>query len=190
MSMHAQRTAQRGMTMLVALVLLSILTLVVVTSFRVGQTTLGIVGNLQARAETEMAADSAIQEAISTTRVFQAPSTVFLNPCKGNNTRCYDVNGDGTDDVTVTLTPQPACVQAQIISNAALNLAVNSDAVCAAGAGNQFGIQGAATGDSLCANSVWEVIAQAEDSVTGAQSVVTEGVSIRVAAEDVATSCP
>lgn len=182
---------QSGMTMVIALVLLAILTLVIVTSFRVGQTTLGIVGNMQSRTEAEMAADSAIQEAISTVRVFQTPGTVFLNPCNNaNNTRCYDVNGDGTNDVTVTLTPQPACVQAQIISNAALNLAVPADAVCAAGSGNQFGIQGAASGDSLCANSVWEVVAQARDTATGAEALVTEGVAIRVASEDIATSCP
>ena len=54
-----------------------------------------------------------------------APSSVFTNACPNfpANTLCYDVNGDGTNDLAVQLTPAPQCVKAQAIPVTTLNLA-------------------------------------------------------------------
>lgn len=186
---RSRNARQHGMALIVGLILLALMTVMVLTSFNIGRTSMDVVNNLQRHNEVVAAANSAIQEAISTTRLFQTPNTIFLAPCSGANTRCYDVNGDGTNDITVTLTPAPTCVQAQNIPNAALNLSDTEDAGCATGAAQTFGIAGSATGDSLCANSVWEINALAADPVTEAQVTVTEGAAVRVATDDVGITC-
>jgi len=53
-----------------------------------------------------------------------------------------------------------------------------------------FGIAGAATGDSLCADSIWDVQAVAVDSVTQARATLTEGMSVRVSSDNIINSCP
>ena len=100
------------------------------------------------------------------------------------------MNGDNVDDIRVDLTPQPVCIQAQTIPNAAVNAADAGQQNCTLGVGQTFGIIGTATGSSLCANSVWEIVAVATDLVTEAEIVVTQGAAVRVSTDAVATSCP
>lgn len=184
------RTAQRGMALVVGLILLALMTVMAITGFNIGRTSLDIVGNMQSRQSVVAAANSTIQEAISTTRLFQAPDAIFLEPCDGPNTRCFDVNGDDTDDIRVELTPNPVCVQSQTIPNAMLKLENTNDTGCATGVGQTFGIEGTATGSSLCAEAVWEIVAVATDLVTEAEVIVTEGARVRVSTDDVGTNCP
>jgi Tfp pilus assembly protein PilX len=180
---------EHGMALVVGLILLALMTVMAITSFNIGRTSLDIVGNMQARQQVVAAANDAIQEALSTVRLFQAPGAIFLNPCAGANTRCFDVNGDGANDITVTLTPQPRCIQAQVIPNASLELSDANQAACATGASQTFGIEGTATGSSLCANSVWEITAVAVDPVTEANITVTSGAAVRVSTDDIGTTC-
>ena len=49
---------------------------------------------------------------------------------------------------------------------------------------------GATTGDSLCADSIWHVQAEAVDNVTQAKATMTEGMAVRVAAATITASCP
>jgi Tfp pilus assembly protein PilX len=190
MNIRKPAGAQRGMALVVGLILLALMTVMAITGFNIGRTSMDIVGNMQGRQEVIAAANSAIQEAISTTRLFQAPDAIFLNPCAGANTRCYDTNGDGTDDITVELTPTPVCIQAQTIPNAALQLADVNQAGCATGVSQTFGQEGTATGSSLCANSVWEITAVATDLITEAEVVVTQGAAVRVSTDEIGTNCP
>ena len=183
-------TRQTGMALVVGLILLALMTVMAITGFNIGRTSLDIVGNMQSRQEVIVAANSAIQEAISTTRLFEAPDSIFLNPCAGANTRCFDTNGDGTDDITVELTPTPTCVQAQKIPNALINPADVNQAGCTTSAGQTYGQEGTATGSSLCANSVWEVTAVATDLITEAEVVVTSGAAVRASTDDIDTKCP
>ena len=184
-----------GMALVVGLILLALMTVMAITGFNIGRTSLDIVGNMQGRQEVIGAANSAIQEALSTTRLFQAPDAIFLNPCEGPNTRCYDVNGDGENDIQVALSgppgeDNPICIQAQTIPNAQLDVSQSSQAGCATGVGQTFGVEGTATGSSLCANSVWEIVATATDLVTEAEIVITQGAAVRVSTDEVGTNCP
>jgi len=190
MRIRATHLAQRGMALVVGLILLALMTVMAITGFNIGRTSLDIVGNMQGRQEVIAAANSAIQEAISTTRLFEAPDAIFLNPCTDANTRCFDTNGDDVDDIVVELTPTPVCIQAQTIPNAALELGDPNEAGCATGVGQTFGIEGTATGSSLCASSVWEIVAVATDLVTEAEIVVTEGAAVRVSTDEIGTNCP
>jgi Tfp pilus assembly protein FimT len=185
---------QRGATLIVALIVLVLLTLFAVNSFNIGKGSLQTVGNAQSRNEAMAAAQQAVEEAVSTTRLFKSPGAVILGDpaCEGGapNTQCVDVNGDGNTDVTVRLDPQPTCVGANAILNNALDPSNPNDAGCFIQAGQSFGVAGANTGSSLCADSLWDVNARADDTVTGASYTVTQGVGVRVAADDIAANCP
>jgi len=184
------RRHQRGATLVVGLVMLVLATLIVLASFRLGMANLAIVGNAQNRNEGIASAQQAIEEAISSPLLTTAPSSIFPTPCAGPNTQCYDVNGDGRDDVTVTLTPAPTCVKAETIKNSSLDLAQEDDRRCTLGVAQNFGVAGAGTSDSLCSNSVWDIRALADDVSTRTTAVVNQGVGVRVRTVDIATSCP
>jgi Tfp pilus assembly protein PilX len=183
---------QTGVTMFMALIMLVLLTLLAVTTYNLGNSSLRIVGNFQQRNQALAAAQEAIERALSTTRLMLNPNTVFVNPCNNvANTTCVDVNGDGTNDITVQLTPQPICVKAQVVPNAALDLSVADDLACSIAPGQgTFGIQGVPTGNSQCTDSIWEVRAVATDNVTQSSLAVTEGAAVRVPNTTVATFCP
>jgi Tfp pilus assembly protein PilX len=181
---------QRGVTLFVGMIMLVLATLFAVTTFHLGKGSLQIVGNMQQRNQAVTSAQSTIEEAISTTRFFQTPNLVFLSSCAGVNSRCYDINGDGKPDITVSLTPNPVCVAAKTIKNASLDLSNPEDMGCSLGVSQSFGIVGSATGDSLCANSLWEINAVAVDVTTQARATATQGVSVRVSTDNIATTCP
>lgn len=183
-------SAQRGATLLVALVMLVMITLFALTTFNLGKSSLQIVGNMQQRNQAVASAQNAIEEAMSTTRFFQSPALVFLPTCAGANVKCYDLDGDGKPDVTVRLAPSPFCITQRTIPNASLDLSNPEDLGCAVGVSQTFGIAGSATGNSLCANSVWEVTAVATDATANATATVTQGVAVRVSTDSVAAACP
>jgi hypothetical protein len=81
-------------------------------------------------------------------------------------------------------------VKVQPIKNSDLDLAVPEDAGCSTGASQSFGVVGSADGNSDCDNSVWDVKAVATDLATQSSVKVTQGVSVRVARDEIATNCP
>jgi Tfp pilus assembly protein PilX len=182
---------QHGITLFIALVLLVLMTLFAVTTFNLGKSSLMVVGNMQARTQAAVVANSTLEEVISKTDFFKTPAAALASPCSSvANTRCYDINGDGVNDITVTLSPQPVCKTSRVIQVSELNLSNANDAGCSTGVTQSFGIIGAASGDSLCADTVWELTAVATDSITKASTTVAQGVSVRVSTSDVLTNCP
>lgn len=188
--MKSTHFKQKGAVLVVSLIILVLMTLLAVTSFNIGKSNLQIVSNMQRKNETVAAAQVAIDSAVSKTLFTTTPAAAFLNPCGGvANTLCVDSNGDGVNDITVTLTPAPTCVKAQTVLNANLDLSNTEDAGCAVGVGQNFGV-GGATGNSLCADSMWEINAVATDNSSNATVTVTEGVAVRVSTDSIATACP
>ena len=196
--MIRSRASQGGATLLVSLIMLVMLTLFAISAMNSSTTNLKVVGNMQARAEAQSAAQAAIETAISTPVFTSTPNNAIANPCSGPNTLCTDLNGDGTPELTTTLLPAPACVQARPQKISELVLKPNSeDLACVqAQAQGTFGVAGAAgTGDSLCGQSVWDITAQTLATGTTASNspvnvTVTQGVGVRVKALDLATNCP
>ena len=191
-NMQATRTRQRGVSLFTALIMLLLITVITLTTFKISQTSIQVTGNLQNRDQVVAAANSLIQEAISTVRMVESPETVLLLPCGANeNTRCIDVNNDGVNDITAVLMPQPVCVQRRTIPNAGLRPDLNPDDLgCLVTSGSPLGVAGVPTGDSLCAQSVWEVNAVATDALTGAQAGVAQGVGVRVSVDNIDAACP
>lgn len=180
MSISRLPARQRGATLLVGLIMLVLLTLLATSSFHLGKSNLQIVGNMQSRGENVSSAKSALEETISSANFATTPTAALPG---GSNSKSYDVNGDGTADVTVTLSPQPCIKKAQVVKNSQLDISKADDFGCLVGAAQSMGIAGAVTGDSLCADTTWEITAVATDTVTQARATAVQGVSVRVAAD-------
>lgn len=190
--MRPMPNRQRGVVMVVGLIMLVLMTLMALTTLNLGKSSLQIVGNMQLRKQVLAAAQEAIEDAVSTTRLFLSPGAIYTSPCAGSNTKCIDIDGDGHPDLTVALTPTPTCVKAQIIKNAFMNLNLNdtNDQACVLSTNQTFGVAGSSTANSLCSDTVWQVRAEASDNVTQAKVSVTEGIAVRVGSDVVATYCP
>lgn len=188
---------QGGATLIVALIMLVLLTLLVLASLNMGKASLQTVGNMQQRNEAYGAAQDAIEQAISNTTFFGTPNNVIPNPCDGTpNKLCFDTNGDGTKDVTVMLNPAPACLTATPLKNSDLRVSntdgsINQNELACARSKNpeDFALENPAD-NSMCADSLWEINAEATDSVTQAKVELTQGVRVRVSTDAVAAACP
>lgn len=196
----APPASQRGVALLVGMVMLVLVTVLVLASFHLGRNNLDIVSNAQQRAEGVAAAQQTIEAAFQSPLLTSSPGAIFAAPCPGfgNNTLCYDVNDDGRNDVVVQVTPQPKCIKAQPIPTTSLNLADANDQQCTLGVSQGAFGTGAANNNSNCANTVWDVraVAQGLDltgaavATQGATAIVDQGIAVRVATNEVETSCP
>ncbi|KGE04137.1 pilus assembly PilX family protein [Pseudohaliea rubra] len=176
----ASRRRQRGLVLAVSLIMLLVLTLIAVTAANIAQTNLKVVQNVESREMALFAAKAALEEAISSNRFTASPDNIFLQSCKQPNEKCYDIDGDGTDDIEVFVDP-PDCIIVMPIRNAELDVFnTPGDAQCFLPPG-EF---------SMCARSVWELRATAIDSVTGARVSVRQGVSILTTLNNIASVCP
>jgi len=187
--MTANPRRQQGATLLVAMIMLVVLMLFVVSAMNTATTNLKVVGNMQAKNEALTAAQEAIETTISQTQFISTPTNAVPVPCGAANTLCMNVSGNATPDYTTVLNPAPGCVTLKPIKNTELNLTNTEDLGCSAGQQQQFGVAGAVTGDSLCANSVWEITAQTTGANSGAALTVVQGVGVRISGDDAATSC-
>lgn len=181
---------QRGATLIVALIILVLLTMMAITSLNLGESNLRIVANEQNRAESMAVAQEAIEVAISSTRFMENASSVYATPCSAANTYCKDVNADGNNDVVVTLSPPPRCVTAKYLKNTDLNLLDKEELGCVVSTRQSFGVADTTTDTSLCADAIWEVNAVAEDATTKAKVTVSQGVKVRAAIDYLAETCP
>jgi len=175
--MNAAPSKENGATLLVSLIMLILLTLFALTSFKLSTGNLKVVGNMQQRNQAESAAQGVIEQVISS-------STFTLSPT-ATTTSSIDINGDGVPDVTVAVTP--TCVSAQVIPVASLDFTKQADQNCLLGASQDFGQVGGASNDSMCANTLWDIQAVATDITSNAQYKINQGAAVRV---DKNTLCP
>jgi Tfp pilus assembly protein PilX len=190
------RRQQRGITLVLSMIMLVLLTIVALSTFNIGKSGLQVVGNAQHQMQATNAAHSVIQQVISTPNFAESPDNVLDNSnCPVGvtapaNSRCVDLYGDGKTTLVVAMSPQPQCLQIQPIPAASLDLTRPQDLGCAVGENQNLGIAGVVSGASMCSNSLWEVNAAASDPISRAQSSVAQGVSMRISNDSAATSCP
>ncbi|MGH8700024.1 MAG: pilus assembly PilX family protein [Burkholderiales bacterium] len=187
--MKAGICRQEGATLVIALIMLVVITLLAVSSLGTTQMNLKVVGNMQSRGEALHATQQAIETVISTPLFIANPANAVLSPCGAANTLCSDLSGDGTPDYTTRLNPAPSCVSAKTIKVNELNLSNAEDLGCAAGQAQQFGVVGVGSGDSLCANTTWDITAETSATASRTRVTVTQGVAVRINADDSTTSC-
>ena len=183
--MSAARGTQAGAILFTALIMLVAITLLALSALNSTATNLKVVGNMQSRTEALFAAQQAIEAAISSPRFIATPANALPDPCGAPNTLCTDLNGDGAPEYVARLDPAPGCVSARVIKTRELNLASAEDLSCSAGPGQR----GSSNGDSLCADTQWEITAQASSTFSGTRVTVTQGVEVRVGVDVAEALC-
>lgn len=171
---------QRGAALIVALVMLAVATGIAVSSFNLGRGGMQVVANAELDLQTFTAMQAAIEEAMSSDRVFTGFPA--FNCETVDNRRCFNLP-DGL--VRVNLTPDPACVRVAPISNE--EIIDRPDGAALAGCFNaqspdSYGTEGAGTGGrSNCSDYVWEIVAVGTYHQHGeevAQSRMRQGVGV------------
>ncbi len=192
-----KRYQQSGFTLVVALIMLLLMTLLAVTTFKLSRSSLQLVDNMQQKVQAQNAAQETLDKVISGTLFSTNPTAVLAGAGCGNlvvaaNSICVDANGDGRTIEVVTLTT-PSCVQARVLTNRELQGFKNlDDQGCSKNPDpTTSGITPSAAGNdaSLCASTIWDLTATATESVSNTAAVVDEGVSLRVSTDTLSTSC-
>lgn len=167
---------QNGATLVVALIMLVILTLLSISAIRTSSINLRIAGNMQMVGEATASAQQAIEQVIS--RNFtETPAASSIN---------IDINANGTTDYTAAVLV-PACTGSTPLKNADLDRNNAKDAPCfSSSTASNSGIfftsgTAAVSGMSWCYAQQWDVQARAT-SPMGADVTVHQGVSLRVPA--------
>ena len=181
--------AQRGATLIIALIMLVALAMLSLWSFNAGTMNLRVVGNSQARQEVVGAAQAAIELTISSQLFAADPVAVAASAIP------IDVDGDAQADYQVQLSPPPSCYRVRVLKVNELDPGNAGDRACLGSSGSPNpGIETAGstppTGDSLCADSEWNLRAVVTDPRTNANAAVNQGVAIRTLSTDTANACP
>jgi Tfp pilus assembly protein PilX len=161
----ARRKGQRGVTLIVGLIMMVLITLVVINAFNLSSSNLKSVGNMQVREEAVAAANQAVEQMITNN---------FTNSL-GTQTFAVDINKDGTADYNVAIA-LPVCTRSVLVSTCA-------------GSGFESGL---ATGSGTCGSYLtdWDVQATVSDATSGASIVVREGIRVPMDETTASSRCP
>ena len=188
-----QPQRQAGVTLIVALIMLILLTLLGLSSANLGNSNLQIVGNMQHRNEVINAAQSRIEAVISNNdfSLTTVPTSVTAETM-------VDARGTGVADVRVSVaTPvaikcagsegslanvidtsgYPVATAAELAAKAAQDQANLEETLCVPV--QMQNSDGSTSKVYPCRDSVWEISATAEDTVTGAKATQSQGVGVR-----------
>jgi Tfp pilus assembly protein PilX len=177
LSRASLRSGQRGVTLIIGMIMLVLITLIVVNAFTLGSSDLKSVGNTQVRAEATAAANQAIEQLISTT----------FTTALGAQTFSVDINKDGTNDYSVAIAT-PTCLKSKV-ANTCSATDCGADPNCASSCqGGSCGtIVTASCGYSL---TDWDIQATVTDVASGASVVVREGVRVPLLTTTATSVCP
>ena len=179
---------QQGASLLIAMIFLIFMSIFALSAYKGSIGNLRIVGNMQAEQESVAVAQMAIEKTISNSLFVTKPIEVAATPV------AVDIDGNGSIDYSARLNPQPKCYSTKPIKSSELNQALATDRVCmTSSVVQQSGIiiagSGVMAGDSLCANSAWNIGAVVEDVRTGTKVSVNQGIGVRVLQTDAASFC-
>lgn len=169
---------QTGATLITALVMLVVLTLLVLSALRSSTTNLRIVGNMQFQQEAVAAAQQATEQLISSSYFTVSPAASSVS---------IDINKDGTNDYTANISA-PICSGSTPLTNATPNL---PNECISSGQAQNTGVvfaSGVAANNSMswCYAQQWDIQTSVSDTRTGASSSMHQGVSLNV---PVGTNC-
>jgi Tfp pilus assembly protein PilX len=152
MKIRASSYGQRGATLVMGIIFLTLIMLSVTVAFRLSQNNLKAVGNMQSQAEAEASAEAAVEKLISTDSIFLAPAATNVP---------VDAYG-----VTVAI-PAPACIR-----TVAINANTSGDAT------PNIYIEGVPIGGSGYLETHWDIAASATGGATGANVETHQGVKV------------
>ena len=151
MNLPTSHHAQRGVTLVIGLIMLVLLTLMVTTAFTLSNTNLKSVGNMQSRDEAIAAANKAIEQVLSSPFT-AAPTAEEIN---------VDINNDNTTDYVVSIAT-PVCIRASIETSATTSSITLGT--------------GMSTVNSW--NTIWDIEATVNDAKSGARTTVSAGTRV------------
>ena len=175
------RTKQNGATLITALIMLVVLTLLVVSGMRASNTNLRIVGNMQMQEEVIAAAQQGIEQVLS--------SNFALNPASA--AIAVDIDNNGSTDYTAMI-DKPVCTSSvPFPANVDINDMEAAGCASSASTGpsltlNASGVAAAST-QASCYKQNWDIRASVSDNNTGASTVLHQGAFLHVKA---GTVCP
>lgn len=175
-----QRRGQEGLTLVMSLIMLMVLTLLVVSAIRFGNINLQIAGNAQSEAEVTAATQVALEQVIAQVKVADKIDEIASQPITVST-------GGKSYAVTVA---KPVCLLTNNVLNKTLDPANAADQKCFTTGGNDMilGPDGTpiATPTS-CKDQQWDVEAAILVPASDAKVTLLQGVSVRV---DGAVQCP
>jgi Tfp pilus assembly protein PilX len=171
MNRHQTLARQRGMAMVIGMIMLVLLTLFVIAAVNMTSINMRIMGNTQVRSEALAAGQQAIEQVVSTTFP-DNPQPLAV---------AVDINGDNTTDYNVNVA-KPVCLNSVPIKAAELDTANPNDIACfGSGTVQNPGLPGSVPLNSVCANTQWDVSAAVTDTAnSGATVTIHQGVGKRV----------
>jgi Tfp pilus assembly protein PilX len=149
MKMQVFPNKQSGITLLMGMIMLVLITLMVTSAFMLSNTNLRAVGNMQAKDEAIAAANLAIEQVLS--------SPFTASPVA--ETIEVDIDNDGTPDYTVSIA-KPECISVAVDTQGAKSSVVLAGMTISSW------------------NSVWDIVAEVNDNKTGAKTAVNAGVRV------------
>lgn len=175
------RRRQSGMTLVIALVMLIVLSLLVVSAIRFGNINLKIIGNVQSEAEASAATMLGMETMVKT---MNASSNISTIP-----ETLMDISTGGRV-YTVKVT-KPACLFTKNIATTDLDPTKPADRPCFESTDSDKLVTAGGTlttTPTACKNQQWDVQANVDDSgKSGAKTTMSQGVGARVGAE---VQCP
>lgn len=178
------RTKQGGISLIVGLIMLVLITLMVVTSFNIAGSHLMVVNNTQIQTELEAAANAAVEQAISSTDIVAPTSDYLKAPGVNLAISQFESSATGTDQAktSVTVNVKASCEKARTLSNKEA-VAVSKECLWDPDTGGAF-IEGktSASNESLCAEALWNINATTlpEGAYSKAKMEVNQGISMNV----------
>ena len=172
---------ERGMTLVIALVMLVVLTLLVVSAIRFGNINLRIAGNVQSETEASAAAQVAVESTIATMAASPNISSIAAQNAVNVST------GGQSYQVAVTA---PGCMFSKQVTTDTLDPTKAADRVCFEGTDQDKLVTatgGLTATPSACKDQQWDVTATVADGSSGARVTMLQGAAVRVGAQVV---CP
>ena len=168
--MNPLRNRQGGMTLLVSLIMLTVLTLFAVTAIRTGNIGFRIVGNQQAQKLMEAAAKQAIEQTVSNLGNFDAGT-----PIAPSNTVAQRICVNANSGDPVVAIPPATCASGTQVDVAPVR--------CIS---TKRSLYDSLTQATATYDNTWEIVSTVTDSLTGAKATYHQGVKIRM----LSNSCP
>lgn len=174
------RRSQAGLTLVMSLIMLMVLTLLVVSAIRFGNVNLQIAGNAQNEAEATAATQVALEQVIAQVKAADKIDEIAAQPLTVST-------GGKSYAVSVA---KPACILTKNVLNKSLDPTNAMDQKCFTTGANDMilGPDGApiATPTS-CKDQQWDVEAAIPVASSDTRVTLLQGVSVRVSAE---VQCP
>ncbi len=181
------RMGQSGITLVVSLIMLIVLTLLVTSAIKFGNINLKISGNAQTEAEATAATQVALEKMLQEVNLTEKVDTIAAVPEMVVST------GGTTFKVNVA---KPVCLLSKTIDSLNLDYKKDADKPClepsnpGSGMFKGDGVGGLGSvikGPSACKDQQWDMTASIDDASTGAKVSMLQGAALRVGSQ---VECP